>query len=281
MPKLFSHLMFTTPEEEVLLGNANPASVDGQEAVAAFLLFLLGLLMLSLVNYILYSIGLFRMAKNHGIDAPLLSILPVARQWVKGSIVDFHSEKQGYSSKWRIILPIFACLPMICIVIMYCALAIISIILFNLVFFDGMDANEISPLIIGLVFYVVSIVAMVINHISNIICDYKIFESINRKRAVLFTLLSYVLPLARGICFICCANECEGINDEPIAPETQKSTSEFDNLTTADNQPATVEPLQTLEYLVEDDVETVAEATEDTPTDATTEAPDDSDIFTE
>ena len=91
MLNLLSRLMLTIPEEDVMYGYYDPMPVDEAQILGIVVLVWLGLLLFSLANYILFSLGLYNVAKNNNVSAPGLAWVPVARQWVKGSIVDFHS----------------------------------------------------------------------------------------------------------------------------------------------------------------------------------------------
>ncbi|MBO5870461.1 MAG: hypothetical protein J6Q89_06895 [Clostridia bacterium] len=313
MLNLLSRLMLTIPEEDVMYGYYDPMPVDEAQILGIVVLVWLGLLLFSLANYILFSLGLYNVAKNNNVSAPGLAWVPVARQWVKGSIVDFHSKKRGYDSKWRILLPIFACLPFLVFIAMY--VVIIGTVLAAADALSPPDlymTEELSAMIITFVIaYIALLVAELLNIISNIIVDYKIYEEIVPKKAIIYTFLSYFIPLAKGICLLTCKKYGNGIKQEPIAfaPQGQNNFG-FDYQPQPQQpqfyqpqsqqpqfyqpqpqqpqfyqpQPETVDPLQTLEYLVEDDVaQTVGEVMEAAPIEeiAPTEDIDDSDIFTE
>ena len=274
MLKLFANLLLTIPEEDGMYLYNNPASINEDQIIGIVVLIWLGLLFLGIMNYVLFSLGLYNVAKNHDIDSCGLAWVPVARQWVKGSIVDFHSKKRGYDSKWRILLPIFACLPFVVFIAMY--VVIIGTVLAAADALSAPDlymTEELSAMIITFVIgYIALLVAGLLNIISNIIVDYKIYEEIVPKRAIIYTFLSYFIPLAKGICLLTCKKYGNGIKEEPLAQTAQG----------LDNFGYQAQPSQP-EFADTDQprCETVEEATEDTPTDATTEAPDDSDIFTE
>ncbi|MBQ4317028.1 MAG: hypothetical protein IJC20_02150, partial [Clostridia bacterium] len=298
---LLSYLMLTIPEEDVMYGYYDPMPIDEARILGIVVLVWLGMLVFSLLNYILFSLGLYNVAKNHDVDSPGLAWIPVARQWVKGSIVDIHAKRKGYDSKWRVILPIFACLPFLVFIAMY--VVIIGTVLAAADALSAPDlymTEELSAMIITFVIaYVLLIVSALLNTISNIIVDYKIYEEVVPKRAVLYIFLSYLIPLAHGICLLSCKKYGNGIKEEPIAfaPQGQNNFGygyqpqpqqpqyyQPQQPQPQQPQPTTVEPLQTLEYIVEDKPsETVEEVIESAPIEeiAQKDVIDDSDIFTE
>lgn len=177
----------------------------------------IGIIVIFLINSVLLSVGLYGVAKKHGIKGAGFAWLPIARQWVKGSIVDYHSQK----TKWRTILPIFAVLSVLQLLVMCVAILVLMIIIWQSVFFYF--AEEFLPsLVVSFVLCIAAFVVMIVNYVSNIICDYKLFEEVYPKRAYLFTLLSYAVPLARGICLVVCTKYGTG-ETEVLTPSEDVS----------------------------------------------------------
>ena len=56
---------------------------------------------LSGLQYILTSIGLYVMAKNRGIKAPILAWIPVGNAWIIGSLADFFDGLEGKNKNWK------------------------------------------------------------------------------------------------------------------------------------------------------------------------------------
>lgn len=181
----------------------------------------LGLLMLLLINYILVSLGVYKIAKNHNVTNAGLAWIPVGREYVKGAIVDYHSKnKRKFDSKWRVKLPLVTALPIVVVWVMYVVM-IVMMVTFGTTMSDPALMNEMTPdefmmateaemlamvpmLIVIFVFYFLAIICATLTSICTAICDYKIYEEIVPKRAFIYTILSYLVPFAQGICLLCC-----------------------------------------------------------------------------
>ena len=200
----------------LMLSKATSVEEEAAELAAGILgiivIVYLGLLLFLLINYILVSLGVYKIAKNHNVTNPGLAWIPIGREYVKGAIVDYHSKKKrNFDSKWRVKYPIFTALPMVLVWLMYVVIIIMMITL-GTSMPDLELATEMTPdeltmipmMIVILMFYVVAIISAVVTRICAYICDYKIYEEIVPKRAFIYTILSYLVPFAQGICLLSC-----------------------------------------------------------------------------
>ncbi len=63
------------------------------------------LLVIALIFYIFESAGLYTLAKRRGIHYPGLAWVPVARDWVMGSLSDQYAMRLGQNKSYRKVLP--------------------------------------------------------------------------------------------------------------------------------------------------------------------------------
>lgn len=295
MTKLLNFL--TIPEEEeIFFDQIEIYEEFGANAAMILALVWLGIMAFSLLNYILFSIGLYGVAKNHGIESAGLAWVPVARQWVKGSIVDYHSKCKEKPTKWHVILPIFAVLPVLLFIAMYIAMFVMIFAMEESFVLNDIDDAMLTSMIVFFGLYFGVIIVTLLNGISNIICDYKIFEEVHPRHAILFTFLSYLLPFAHGICLIVCKKYGTGVKQEkfqpefasePVAPisvfepaqaptEAVKNEVEDPFIQAMSKEAAVAEQNAPIEEVIEAPIEEVTEAPAEEA-----KPIDDSDIFTE
>lgn len=286
-------------EEEIFFDQIEMYEEFGANAAMILALVWLGIMAFALLNYVLFSIGLYGITKNHGIESAGLAWVPVARQWVKGSIVDYHSKCKEKPTKWHVILPIFAVLPVLLVIAMYVAMFVMIFAMEEFNVLNDVDDAMLSSMIVFFGLYFGVIIVTLLNSISNIICDYKIFEEVNPKHAILFTFLSYLLPFAQGICLIVCKKYGTGVKQEeyqPVfTPDTVPSVSVFepaqapaetvvnepeDPFIKAMSEEAAEAAQKVVEAPIEEMIEAPAEEVIEAPAEETTLI-DDSDIFTE
>ena len=114
--------------------SAADAMSEASEAFAAALIIgivavylLIGLCLL--INYILVSLGTYRIAVNHGVNNAGLAWIPIGREYVKGAIIDYHSKnKRKFDSKWRVKYPVFTAIPLAIVWVFYIGIIVFSII---------------------------------------------------------------------------------------------------------------------------------------------------------
>ncbi|MCK5129416.1 MAG: hypothetical protein KAQ68_06175 [Clostridiales bacterium] len=147
--------------------------------VAVMIVVLFFVFAISLVIYILHSIGLYRLAKNKGMDNAWLAWIPIGNYYILGAVSKQSAYMKNKVPKVEVILPIVGAV--------YVALSFVPAILNTINSFSGYSYNNllgmgISTLLItflGLCF--TAFITFVYYHI------YKTYEPNN---AVLYTILS-------------------------------------------------------------------------------------------
>lgn len=196
--------------------------ISMEEALIVGLLFAvmyiyLILFAIGIANYIITSISLHSIASRRNIPNPWMAWIPVASNWIIGSIVDYHNDKKGIKNIWRKVL---LCLSLIYVIGFAMIMVAIFIILFINVFnsADELSLYTIICIIAIYLLYFVVIVAAMAYQISTYICLYKIFEELAPKKAIKYILLSVLVPLASAFCLLKCKDSLNGI-DFPVFTE--------------------------------------------------------------
>ena len=174
-----------------------------------------------ILNYVLSSLALHRIAKRRLIKHPWLAWIPVANTWIIGSIADDYDAKMGINRKWRVLL--------LTLMLVYFAMFLILFIVFFAIMFSFIMKCQyaepsphdimgfILPLYIGII--VIAFFAMAVSA-CNYICMFKIFESTVPHKALKYFLLSLLVPFAYAICLFLSRNQ--GYSNIPANPYVQQ-----------------------------------------------------------
>lgn len=172
------------------------------------LLLIYGVLFLCLIaNYVISSIGLYRMARTRGIPAPGLAWVPFGRDWLLGGISG-NLKLGNYTLKntklWLVLVPVISILA---IFVMYFVMifGVLFTSLFSSVGNGGLDAMS-----EGMVFAVIipwllpfMLVAIAVSIVINLVfymAYYQVFSQYKEPSAAVFYLiLSILVPLANAI----------------------------------------------------------------------------------
>ncbi len=176
--------------------------------LAAVLVLYLIIIAIGIVNYILTSLSLYRIADRRQIVNPWLAWLPFACNWIVGSIADDYDERNGIKRKWRVAL---LTLSLLAVAGFIAAYAVMFIILFSMALnSDSAEFTSGEALVIIIPFYIfffAAIIAAVALGFCQAICIYKIFESTVPEKSLKYMLLYLMVPLAGGICLFKCRDK--------------------------------------------------------------------------
>ena len=174
--------------------------------VFGILLVYVGLIGVCIADYIMSSLGLFRLASRRGISKPWLAWIPVANAWTVGAIVDEYDERQGFRRKWRCALLTLSIIVVGGIILGYSAM-------FGFAFSQMSNMNSMNVgaflgvfipsyiIILGAAFCAMALVA------CQSVCLFKIFESTVPEKALKYLILSMLVPLAEAIYLLRCADK--------------------------------------------------------------------------
>ncbi len=175
----------------------------------------LGLLGLCVADYVISSLGLYRLAKIGQIKKPWLSWIPGANYWIVGSIVDGYEEKNGIKRKWEVVLPVLLGITFVCVVVYILLLGVMAE---EMIDDPYRISTEFWMSVTGMYLW------MIVGGLSGLalmgcqmVCLFKVFEANAPEKAVKYFLLSLLVPLAEAICLFKCANrEYPNENTEKI-----------------------------------------------------------------
>ena len=203
--------------------NPNDAITAAASGVAGFMLVFLVLFYLlmfawGIVNYVLYSLSIYKIAKRRGIYHPWLAWLPIGNVWVLGSI----SDQYQYLAKGRVKnrrkvltgLSIGALATIIVVVVAALVMAFSEA--------AAADASETvfgAMLAIVVLAYLAMLVMAIIVLVFEYIALYDLFASCEPSNAVLYLVLSILLNVVLPFFLFACRNKDLGMPPrQPVRP---------------------------------------------------------------
>ncbi len=174
----------------------------------AVVLLYLALIGIAIASYIMSSYSYYTIAKRRNIKYPWLAWIPVVNSWTVGCIANNYDLKNGYDRKWHKVLITLASVFYVGIFVTYAFM--IAIMIATAFKYGSLNDAQLDFLWILLFAYLVFIVCMIVGmgwQFCYTICIYKIFESTVPKKAIKYTLLYAMVPLAGPICLLKCKDK--------------------------------------------------------------------------
>ncbi len=172
------------------------------------------------LQYILNSIALYTMAKNRGIEAPILAWIPVGNAWIIGSLADFFDGLEGKNKNWKKVLMTLVLITLGLLVLFF----LIYIGIFVFAAFSGMlDGGApqgifvVMMVILAIALYGILILETIMATTYSMVlllCVYKIYEAMVPERSVKYLLISLLVPAGQGFCLFACRKNTAGIPQE-------------------------------------------------------------------
>lgn len=186
--------------------------------LAIVLIVYFAILALGIANYVMTSLSLHRIAARRQIANPWLAWLPIANNWIIGSIADDYEKQQGRTRKWRTALLILSLIGVGGFILSYIALIVMVIV------FAVLETNtepSVSAILGGVVpFYILLLLAVMLLAAAGYctaVCVFKIFESTVPEKALKYFLIYLLVPLGGGICLMKCKDKGYS-NPAPVYP---------------------------------------------------------------
>lgn len=154
-----------------------------------------------IADYVLFSIGMYTLAKRRGISLPGLVWVPLVRYWTMGKMVNEYEAQNGIKRKWHVTLLVLALLSVaICIltIVLLIGVMVAAIALYYDSFYEQVENLMLYPILSIIALVVVERLLTVFTSIG----IFKILESTVPQKAVKYLMLYLLVPLARGICFL-------------------------------------------------------------------------------
>lgn len=180
------------------------AEAVGMDFLVIMVIVYLIVLGLALAQYIMFSIGLYDTARKRGIAGAWTVWIPLAGHWVLGTVVDHHAAQRGGKRRWgKVMLTI--CLTIVASYVLFFATMIIGGFTTALMYEEtGGQAVAVGWFVCMVIAYVVLLLACMVYLPCHAVCLYKVYEEIVPDKAVKYLLLSYLVPLAIGVCMLRC-----------------------------------------------------------------------------
>lgn len=160
------------------------------------------------VRYVLTALSLYNLAKRRGVEYPILAWIPVADNYVVGSIADEYDGRMGVARGWRKVLITLSIVGVVGVIVSY--VGVFATVIVTAFKYAPYEPPTEEWFAFFLIFYVLLLIAAVVAMAASIIryiCIFKIFESTVEKKAVKYLLLSLMVPLAEPICLFLCRNK--------------------------------------------------------------------------
>ena len=177
-----------------------------EEAVSFFFTFFIGAIAVSAVIgiaiYLLESISVYKMAKSAEIKNPWLAFIPVANDWVFGTLAEKYKKKNGTkSARFGIILPVLEGIVLIEAI----ALTIFTVISVKEITGYALDAvntsAEMAPeqfmsLIPVIILYFALIAVAIAYALVFFIALWHVYSSFDKSNATLYIVLSIIFTIS-------------------------------------------------------------------------------------
>lgn len=177
-----------------------------EEVVSFFFTFFIGAIAVSAVIgiaiYLLESISVYKMAKRAEIKNPWLAFIPVANDWVFGTLAEKYKKKNGTkSARFGIILPVLEGIVLIEAI----ALTIFTVISIKEITGYALDAvntsTEMVPeqfmsLIPVIILYFALMAVAIAYAVVFFIALWRVYSSFDKSNATLYILLSVIFTIS-------------------------------------------------------------------------------------
>lgn len=177
-----------------------------EEAVSFFFTFFIGAIAVSAVIgiaiYLLESISVYKMAKSAQIKNPWLAFIPVANDWVFGTLAEKYKKKNGTkSARFGIILPVLEGIVLIEAI----ALTIFTVISIKEITGYALDAvntsSEMAPeqfmsLIPVIILYFALMAVAIAYAVVFFIALWRVYSSFDKSNATLYIVLSVIFTIS-------------------------------------------------------------------------------------
>lgn len=177
-----------------------------EEAISFFFTFFIGAIAVSAVIgiaiYLLESISVYKMAKSAEIKNPWLAFIPVANDWVFGTLAEKYKKKNGTkSARFGIILPVLEGIVLIEAI----ALTIFTVISIKEITGYALDAvntsTEMAPeqfmsLIPVIILYFALMAVAIAYAVVFFIALWRVYSSFDKSNATLYIVLSVIFTIS-------------------------------------------------------------------------------------
>lgn len=181
----------------------------------------------SIASYVMTALALYAIAKRRGLHKPWLAWIPVADQWLLGSISDqyrYVAKGQTKSKrKWLLGLDI-ALIALFAVLLSICISAIVQAVISSAQYYDedALLRTMMSSLITALALLVPMAAIAIAKAVITYMALYDIYKSLDPANCVLYLVLSILIPVTEPFFLLCNRNKDLGMPPRRPVP-TQPS----------------------------------------------------------
>lgn len=170
-------------------------------------------LAVAVADYVLKALALFTLAKRRGIKNPWHAWIPVASDWIVGSLADEIDLQRVMNRSWGKTLFVMSISLTGSVILGYALLVFVTVKAAFVLYMQ--EVLVAFAVLVYVLIFIISVVAMAYS-LLKAICIYKIFESTVPEKTVKYLVLYFIVPLAGAICLNKCKNEGypEAVTDE-------------------------------------------------------------------
>ena len=227
------------------------SALEGAAGILLGVIVILYLLVLafSIVSYVLYSMGLYRIAKRRGIHHPWLAWIPVGSSWLLGSISDHYQfvAKQKNTKRRKVLL-------ILCFALTALWIAMMAILITGVIT-AAVDESILVMVALLVVIYLVMLGILIAVAVFQYIALYDLFQSSKPNNAVLFLVLGIFFSVTLPFFVFACSRHDKGMPErKPQIPEQAEPEAEPE-VTVEAEAPAQEEEIPVVEAEVVEDPE--------------------------
>lgn len=210
------------------------AFAEGSEGMGIFFLIYLITMLISLAFsvgiYLLQSLGFYSIAKRRGIHNPWLAWIPIANQWILGSISDqFQYVAKGKVKNRRKTLLGLQIATSVCGVLIFVAAFMLGLFATEAEMSGAsMGMEMVGPTLLLLAVYFALFVISIVMTVFQYIACYDLFMSCSPNNGVLFLVLSILFNVTLPFFIFALRNKDDGMpprrTQPPVAPWTPEPT---------------------------------------------------------
>ncbi len=169
--------------------------------VVVVLLVYLGIIGVSIAQYIMQSLAMYTIADKRGVKNAWLAWIPVGESWVLGKVCDEYDERCNTKKNWAKTLLILSLTGGVFFVVTYVAFFVFVIA--SAVSSGGdLETWMIAPFVGLYLVLLLATLLMCACAVLKLICTYKVYESIVPEKAIKYMIVSTLVPLGAGVCML-------------------------------------------------------------------------------
>lgn len=185
------------------------------------LVFWFVVLAVAIADYVVKSLGMYRLASRYQVESPWMAWIPVVKDLLIGKLTETHDLRNGAKRKWSTLMLVLSLVNTGGIILFY----VIYIVMIVTMSAQTVISNSNMTASLG-VFVIMVFIAAVFLGLSSVaylacsyICIYKNIEAIAPNKTIKYFLLSILVPFAYGIILMKC---CKKGYIEPIETPVQE-----------------------------------------------------------